>query len=1159
MDDGGGNFADETNDMAAENLIGASELRKRRSTRIVQAVPLAVTGVDALGRPFTERTSTLIINCHGCRYQSKHYVLKNMWVTLEIPHPEGGQSARNVRGRVAWIQRPRTVRQLFQVALELEQPGNAWGMAFPPEDWFSFPEAAPQGTAAGATGGNLPAMPGDAEATGNAGQGEHAAGFLMGDAARQDAGAAAAGGVDNVRIFPSPVSTTDASLQLARQMSRLLNDAKQQMQAAARDAATHAVSAERHTAFEQWEQKFAAARVEVVNEAERAIARIQKEAEEQTQRAIAAAEEAAEKARTELPGAVTPQLHDVAQGLTGKLAEEGAAQRAQFEKDAASAAETLRGLCEQADAAVGKLTAHRETVEAQLELRMDAANKILDETRRALEERARGLEESQRTAEALVRRLEGELSAHGDAILSAARESERRLAEVSGLAAQSGEAAKAASHGAVQELHDAANAARAQLAVSETEAGVRHAALQTASEASWRTQLAAEMEAAKGRWQEFVGEAIQQSVADAVATAMSGAKEEATRAVDEHARGLRERLYDEARHHVSGLIDEQLGARIEGQLRDRVDPEVEARVAAQIERQIPEKIGGPLNEHVEKYLAEHLEGRVNERIADRLQAQLERHAADLQAAAERVVGETEQRVAGLRDVVGQAAGEHEKRATELQEAEKRMAGLRELAEGAADDAERRVTGLRASTEEFVNGSLKEQTEKLEPLIWRAGESIGKLEHFSARLDTAQDDSLHGFRAQLDDVLSLHRNELHRRSEALLEEMTGRMRGAFAEAQGLALGEFAEKLAATVRPHVAQAEIAVQSAEEAVHRLAGGRSLLDAAMTLQQDRIRGFADEAFAESLARFRENLGSVDQILQEASLVITDKSLGELRDKAEDLKHGAIEDLLKSSEWYEKKAQTHIQTATERAVENAGNLLREKAGEISGAFAGEVDHASRNFVGHTQTQMEEVLRDAFERSRVLFAEAAETTEAAFTDEIQRAARRELAGFGEEVLRSASEMRTQIETARVELALRTTAEQEDFLRRFQAGMNAAMEGTVAEARKSVEASFAPLLDSVRGLREAHQNEVRGVFERAAEEAAEVHRVKLQGISNQWILATVASLDQQARGVVANIAAAAEEQLRVACEQVFAGVGDSLRERMREIAAGMDLKAKGKSA
>src|SRR5437016_12240609 len=141
MDEQGSNLLDESGEMVPQTTPQMTpELRKRRSTRIVQAVPLVVTGVDALGRPFQERTSTLIINCHGCRYQSKHYVLKNMWISLEIPHPESGQAPRAVRGRVAWIQRPRTVRQLFQVAIELEVAGNAWGIAFPPEDWFAFPD-----------------------------------------------------------------------------------------------------------------------------------------------------------------------------------------------------------------------------------------------------------------------------------------------------------------------------------------------------------------------------------------------------------------------------------------------------------------------------------------------------------------------------------------------------------------------------------------------------------------------------------------------------------------------------------------------------------------------------------------------------------------------------------------------------------------------------------------------------------------------------------------------------------------------------------------------------------------------------------------------------------------------------------------------------------
>src|SRR5580704_13711766 len=126
--------------VAESNHHPEQEAQKRRTTRIVQAVPLTVTGMDALGRPFQERTSTLIINCHGARYQSKHYVLKNMWVTLEVPHNEPGHPARSVRGRVTWIQRPRTVRELFQIGIELEVAGNVWGIAFPPSDWFPFPE-----------------------------------------------------------------------------------------------------------------------------------------------------------------------------------------------------------------------------------------------------------------------------------------------------------------------------------------------------------------------------------------------------------------------------------------------------------------------------------------------------------------------------------------------------------------------------------------------------------------------------------------------------------------------------------------------------------------------------------------------------------------------------------------------------------------------------------------------------------------------------------------------------------------------------------------------------------------------------------------------------------------------------------------------------------
>src|SRR5947207_13715983 len=357
MNDPGGNFADETAEMVSESVTSAStELRKRRSTRIVQAVPLVVTGVDALGRPFVERTSSLIINCHGCRYQSKHYVLKNVWVTMEIPPQESGQPPRSVRGRVAWIQRPRTVRQLFQVALELEVCGNVWGIAFPPEDWVGFPELAQGATKLEAAPEPLLLPPAVAERD---------AASHLGEAELLPAAEA-----DNLRVFPSPASTTDASLQLARQVARLVADAKQQIQAAAREAASRAVSSERRLSFEQWEQKFAAGRAEIANETTHGSERFQHEADEHSRTAHAAA---AEALRVELPRWLAPQLEQLTRDLTARLSQEGATQRDEHAQQLEARAETLRTVCREAEETAARLKTQSEQSEAQIVARTESA------------------------------------------------------------------------------------------------------------------------------------------------------------------------------------------------------------------------------------------------------------------------------------------------------------------------------------------------------------------------------------------------------------------------------------------------------------------------------------------------------------------------------------------------------------------------------------------------------------------------------------------------------------------------------------------------------------------------------------------------------------------------------------------------------------------
>lgn len=116
--------------------------QRRRSERISSSVPIIVRGIDLLGQPFEERTSTLAVNLHGCRYSSKHHLPKNTWVTLEVAR---GTERRNLRARVAWIQRPHSVREFFQIAIELESPGNIWGIESPAADWeiASAPFVAP--------------------------------------------------------------------------------------------------------------------------------------------------------------------------------------------------------------------------------------------------------------------------------------------------------------------------------------------------------------------------------------------------------------------------------------------------------------------------------------------------------------------------------------------------------------------------------------------------------------------------------------------------------------------------------------------------------------------------------------------------------------------------------------------------------------------------------------------------------------------------------------------------------------------------------------------------------------------------------------------------------------------------------------------------------
>src|SRR4029077_8468948 len=398
-------------DMVQENAMNAGEeLRKRRSSRIVQAVPLVVTGVDALGRPFQERTSSLIINCHGCRYQSKHYVLKNMWVTLEIPHAESGQPPRQVRGRVAWIQRPRTVRQLFQVALELELPGNAWGIAFPPDDWFAFPDAARPALDASAAAHLPEQLQHSASDSDHSPQSDsRSAGAADFSLPLADPDAAPENRSERVRAFPALASTTDASMQLARQVARLLADARQQIQAAASEAAAQAVSAERRITAEEWQQQLAAGRESFSREVAATLQNIREESASLNRIAQSAAAEALQR---DLPRWLAPQLEELTRDLAAQLSQEAMGQRNATAEQSEAALHALRSACDQAGHLAHRLREEAAGIETRITSAAESATRGVEESARRHESVAAETAESLRAkANEIQERATGFLSA----------------------------------------------------------------------------------------------------------------------------------------------------------------------------------------------------------------------------------------------------------------------------------------------------------------------------------------------------------------------------------------------------------------------------------------------------------------------------------------------------------------------------------------------------------------------------------------------------------------------------------------------------------------------------------------------------------------------------------------------------------------------------
>jgi hypothetical protein len=725
--------------------------QKRRSTRIVQAVPITVTGTDALGQPFKERTTTVMVNCHGCKYQSKHYVPKNSMVTLDIPRPEGGPF--HTQGRVVWVQRPRTVRELFQIGLEFEVPGNFWGIAFPPEDWASGvdiptgdltgildattatepvagispqplppigpppmpipttpekrieapPFQVPVTPPAKPTPVNVPAAPPLMAAKPAA----PIAPPVIPPAAPSVPAASPA--ADNkIHVVPAPpaaVVTADTQAALAKQMARMVAEAKESLDKTLRRGAEEAITEEMTVVRQQLDVQLhdtveKAIKVSMDRVSESAVKKVVQQAADRTKEIVEEARKASETSASQLD----EKVRNAVQQAVSHAAEQAAQQAAQQ-----AAALTLKQSVEEV---VERALREREASTPSLEILSspEAAQNHLEQWRKNLEDtaqsvRSKSIEQTQADALIASQQWNAEFEA---ALTGASQKLGDKLTEVSREAlTQAEHEAVARAAGLRASLDEAARGVLARSEQAQQEAAAHAEALRASLDEAARGVLAQ-----TGREASAQAETLRSSLDEAINTAAS--------TIETLGAGLQQE------RHRAEETRSQLQEAAQNALR-------------QTRQQFDELLAAQQQEMSRK--ADHV-------IADRVQQIEPALQESAQKILDRAVGELEQKLMPRMD--------HAQRvAAELQQAEQQAAHTQSQFHEQARQASERVGELQHS----VQAQVREAAERVAHLQNSILEQVQQATDHADRLhDTVREQTIHASELAIQESVARLRTE-----------------------------------------------------------------------------------------------------------------------------------------------------------------------------------------------------------------------------------------------------------------------------------------------------------------------------------------------------------------------------------------------------------------
>jgi hypothetical protein len=101
----------------------------RRSTRLPLEIPVLLTSIDA-DLDVSEQCNTTLVNAHGCGLIISRELTRGARVRLEI-----SSANRQTTARVAEVVPLGGNPETWLAGMELDHPGNFWGIEYAPSDW----------------------------------------------------------------------------------------------------------------------------------------------------------------------------------------------------------------------------------------------------------------------------------------------------------------------------------------------------------------------------------------------------------------------------------------------------------------------------------------------------------------------------------------------------------------------------------------------------------------------------------------------------------------------------------------------------------------------------------------------------------------------------------------------------------------------------------------------------------------------------------------------------------------------------------------------------------------------------------------------------------------------------------------------------------------